>query len=262
MISAIIITKNEEVMLPDCLKSLDWIDEIIVVDTGNTDKTNQIARKYKAKIVPYKGKPNFSSWRNRGLKEAEGEWIIYIDADERITPKLKEEIKGIIQNPKYNGYAIPRKNFIFGKEFKHCGLYPDYVKRLFRRSAFKEWSGDLHEEPNYESNGKIVNGGKDNIGHTQNPMIHIKHETLSEMVEKTNQWSGVEAKLMYDAHHPKMNIRRFLSAAGREFWLRMIKQTAFLDGGEGIIYALYQVYSRFISYAKLWELQIRKGELQ
>lgn len=260
MISAIIITKNEEMMLPDCLKSLDWVDEIIVVDTGNTDRTNQIAKKYKARLVTYSGKPNFSSWRNKGLKEAKGDWILYIDADERITSELKVEIEKIMESYEYNGYAIPRKNFIFGKEFKHCGLYPDYVKRLFRRTTFKEWSGDLHEEPNYESNGKTVNGGTGNIGHTKSPMIHIKHETLSEMVEKTNKWSGVEAKLMYEAHHPKMNLRRFLSAAAREFWLRMIKQMAFLDGGEGIIYGLYQVYSRFISYAKLWELQIRRAD--
>lgn len=249
MITVIIITKNEEKMILGCLKSVSWADEILVIDTGNTDKTNTIARRHKAKIVKYSGNGTFSSWRNKGLKEAKGDWVLYVDADERITPKLKTEIENTISDSEYNAYAIPRRNFIFGKEFKHCGQWPDYQKRLFRKSFLKKWVGDLHEEPNFEGE----------LGHLSESMIHKKHETLSEMVEKTNNWSEYEAKLMFEANHPPMNIRRFISAAAREFWLRMIVQLAFLDGGEGIIYGLYQVYSRFISYAKLWELQLRGG---
>jgi glycosyltransferase involved in cell wall biosynthesis len=257
MISAVIITKNEEKMLPDCLKSLGWVNEIVVIDTGNTDNTNEIAKKHKAKVIKYEGPAGFSGWRNRGLKEATGDWILYIDADERLTPELEGEILKVTGEPEYNAYAIPRRNFIFEKEFKHCGLSPDYVKRLFRKSAFRQWTGKLHEEPNYESNGKVVVGGKGNMGHLKRPLLHIKHETLGEMVEKTNIWSEVEAQLMFTAHHPPMNVARFASAALREFWLRMIRQTAFLDGGKGVIYAMYQVYSRFLSYAKLWEMQVK-----
>lgn len=249
MISAVIITKNEEKMIKGCLKSLSWVDEILVIDTGNTDKTNTIAKKYKAEVIKYTGKPNFSLWRNRGLKEAKGDWVLYIDADERVTPQLRKEIESLIDDSKFNAYAIPRRNFIFGKEFKHCGQWPDYQKRLFRKNAFEKWVGDVHESPEFIGE----------LGHLEEPMIHKKHETLSEMIEKTNDWSDIEAKLMFDAHHPAMNIPRFISAAFREFWLRMIKQMAFLDGGEGIIYGLYQVYSRFISYAKLWELQLKGG---
>ena len=243
-ISVVIITKNEEKMITDCLKSIDFASEIIVVDTGNTDKTNEIAKKYKARIVKYKGRPNFAGWRNQGLKSASGDWILYIDADERLTPLLKNEISNV--SNEFSAYAIPRKNFIFGKEFKHGGQFPDYQKRLFKRSELEKWEGNLHEEPVYEGE----------LGHLKNPMLHIKHESLSEMVEKTNEWSEVEAKLMLDAKHPRMNIKRFTSAMAREFWNRMIRQMAFLDGGEGIIYGLYQVFSRFVSYAKLWEMQL------
>lgn len=256
MISAIIITKNEENMLPDCLKSLAWVDEIVVIDTGSIDKTNAIAVRFNARIVKYRGKPNFARWRNLGMQEAKGDWILYIDADERITPALKEEILRSIMEMDFDAYAIPRRNFIFGKELKHCGLYPDYVKRLFKKSAFKLWTGELHEEPSYLFNGKLTHGHNETIGHIKNPLLHIKHETLSEMVAKTNDWSEIEARLMFRAHHPPMTISRFLSAAFREFWLRMFKQMAFLDGGEGIIYGMYQVFSRFVSYAKLWELQL------
>lgn len=246
MISVIIITKNEEEMLPGALKTVRWADEIVLVDTGSNDKTVSIAKKVGARVVESNGN-NFSEWRNTGLKEARGEWLLYLDADERITPGLKNEISKVISegNTQYAAYAIPRKNIILGREFKHGGFWPDYVKRLYKKSSLSKWEGELHEEP-------VIKG---EMGHLNNPMEHIKHEDFSQMVEKTNKWSEVEAKLMYEAGHPPMNIPRFLTAMGREFLHRMILKRGFLDGPEGIMFAMYQVYSRFVSYAKLWELQ-------
>lgn len=249
MISAIIITKNEEKHIEECLKSIKWCDEIVVVDTGNTDKTNDIAKKYHTKIIKYLGNGSFDAWRNLGIKNAKSDWVFYIDADERCADKLQNEILDKLSDTKFNGFAVPRRNFIFGKEFKHSGQYPDYQKRIFRKSAFKKWTGDVHEEPQFEGE----------LGHMENPMIHKKNMTLSEMVAKTNSWSEKEAKLMYDAKHPRMNVPRFFTAMAREFWKRMILEMAFLDGPEGIIYAIYQVFSKFTSYAKLYELQIKSS---
>ena len=179
--------------------------------------------------------------------EAKGDWLLYLDADERVTPLLKKEILELVKNldDSVGVYAIPRRNFIFDQEFKHSSQYPDYQKRLYRKSKLKKWVGDLHEEPIYEGELK----------HIKNPMVHLKKMTLSQMMDKTNRWSDFEARLMIEAHHPPMNIVRFLSAMTREFWKRMIVEMAFLDGSKGIIYAMYQVYSKFVSYAKLWELQ-------
>ncbi|OGM31955.1 hypothetical protein A2803_02605 [Candidatus Woesebacteria bacterium RIFCSPHIGHO2_01_FULL_44_21] len=248
-ISAIIIAKDEEAMLPDCLKSLDWVDEILVVDTGSFDKTVEIAKRHKARVVEYRNGKNYSDWRNKGLEEAKGEWIFYVDADERIPINLEKEISTILKNKNsLNAYAVARRNFVLGKELKHGSLYPDYQKRLFKKSALKNWKGEVHEEPEFIGE----------LGHLENPMIHYKHETFSEMVKKTNKWSEIEAKLMFDANHPPMNIARFLSAMGREFWQRMVVHKAFLDGKIGLIYGLYQVFSRFVSYAKLWEMQLTK----
>ena len=192
-------------------------------------------------------KGSFSEWRNEGLKLAKGKWILYIDTDEEVTKDLKEEIIKIVSDSKIkcSGYGIPRKNIIFGKEFKHSGLYPDYQKRLFWKKDFDKWSGDLHEEPKFSGNLCLL----------KNPIIHHKNMTIGEMLEKTNKWSEIEGQLMFDAKHPKMNIFRFFSAGLREFYLRMIKQSAFLDGTKGVIYAFYQVYSKLISYTKLWEKQ-------
>lgn len=247
-ISAIVLAKNEEEAIGECLESLSWVDEAILVDTGSTDKTIEIAEKHKAKVVNTES-GGYSQWRNRGAKEAAGVWILYIDADERVTPLLRKEIKELIsENPVTKGiyaFAIPRRNFVFKKELKHGGWYPDYVKRLFYNKEFTGWAGDLHEEPKFSGS----------IGHLKNALIHLKENSLEEMVEKTNKWSDIEAKLMFEANHPPMNIPRFMTAMFREFWHRMIRGLAFLDGPVGIIFALYQVYSRFISYAKLWELQ-------
>jgi len=171
---------------------------------------------------------------------------LYVDSDEEITPELKKVILQLAPSGEFSAYAVPRRNIIFGREMKHCGLWPDYVLRLIKKDKLSGWEGELHEQP------KIIG----TIRHLKEPLIHNKHKDIGEMVEKTNEWSEIEAKLMLEADHPKMNIFRFFSAGLREFWLRMIVQTAFLDGIEGVIYGMYQVFSRLVSYSKLWELQL------
>jgi len=232
MISTIVLVGGsyDQKLLEKCLGSVAWTDEVVRVETDNL-------------------KGSFADWRDLGAKKAGGDWLLYVDTDEEITSELKNEILDTLgETQTCSAYAISRKNIIFGKEMRHCGLWPDYVLRLIKKDKLKGWEGELHEQPKIE--GKI--------GYLKNPLIHNKHKTLDEMVEKTNDWSEIEAKLMFKAHHPKMNVLRFFSAGAREFWLRMIKQAAFLDGTEGIIYGLYQVFSKSISYAKLWELQLKK----
>lgn len=246
-LSAIIITRNEEERVEECIRSVSFVDEIIVIDSGSKDKTVDIAKKLGAKVISFP-KGSFSEIRNKGAKEAKGDWILYVDADERVTPSLHDEISQLVNKSisQFSAFAIPRRNIILEKEMKHGGWWPDYAKRLFRKDRFKKWVGELHEEP--------VFAGE--LGHLKNPLIHLKHDNLSDMIEKTNEWSEIEARLMYEANHPSMNILRFFTAMFREFWLRMIKYRAFLDGPEGVIYAIYQMWSRFVSYAKLWEMQL------
>lgn len=244
MISTIIITNNNEDKIKDCLESVKNLSgEILVIDGGSTDKTVEIAKKYGARIIGQRGK-GYSSWRNQGLKEAKDEWIFYLDSDERATPELKDEIKIKIKD-NCAAFAVPRRNIILGREMRHGGWWPDYVKRLFRKHSLKKWVGDLHEEP-------VFNG---EMGHLKNPLIHLKHDNLSEMVEKTNQWSEIEAKLLLDSGHPKMSWWRFFRIMKTEFFYRFFIKLGFLDGTVGIIYAIYQMWSKFITYAKLWEMQ-------
>ena len=258
-ISAIIIARNEEEDLPDCLKSMSWVDELIVIENGSTDKTLEIAKKYKAIIFHYL-KPadegNFADIRNFAAQKAGGEWLLYIDADERVTTELRKEILSTIgltvqqsngSSSGFAAYAIPRKNILLGHEMSYGGWAPDYVLRLIKKDKLVAWEGKLHEQP------KI----KGNVGKLENRLTHITHTSITEMVAKTNKWSGIEAKLLYDSGHPPMNILRFFSAGFREFWYRAVRKLGFLDGTVGWIEIIYQVYSRLITYAKLWEIQIK-----
>ena len=247
-ISAIIIAKDAKKKIKGCLQSLGWVDEIVVVDTGSVDNTKEIAKKFTDKIYSY-DKGSYPDWRNYGKEKASGIYILYVDTDEVVDYNLRKEIKSRLLNWPENTacYAIPRKNIVFKKWLKHGGWYPDYVIRLFKKSMLKKWKNILHEQPEYQGE----------LDYLKNPLIHYKENTLEEMIEKTNKWSEIEGRLMFDADHPKMNIKRFISAMFREFYFRFVIKLAFLDGGEGIIMGIYQIYSRFISYAKLWELQIQ-----
>lgn len=247
MISVVVIAKNEEGKIGDALASVkDLADEILVLDGGSTDKTIAIASKAKAKVVKQKGK-SYSDWRNQGIKEAEGDWIFYLDADERVTPELKQEIRNIMISDKSQcvAYAIPRKNIIFGREMKHGGWWPDYVKRLFKKAALGRWVGELHEDPVFEGE----------LGHLKSALVHLKHNNISEMIAKTNKWSVVEAKLLFGVGHPKMTWWRFFRIMTGELWYRLIVKKGFLDGTEGTIYSIYQMFSRYVTYVKLWEMQ-------
>lgn len=248
MISAVIIAKNEQEKIADCIESVNWADEILVIDNDSIDMTADIAKRMGVRVIKIT-KGSYDALRNEGLRKAKGDWILYVDADERVTATSKKEIIKLTSQPPNQlfevAFAIPRRNFIFNKEFKHQGEWPDYQKRLFLKSKLKKWKGRIHEDPVFDGE----------LGHLENPLIHFKHKNIFEMIEKTNDWSKIEANLMIDAGHPQMNIIRFFSAMFREFWKRMIAGTAFRDGMEGSIYAIYQVYSKSVSYAKLWEMQ-------
>lgn len=253
-ISVIILTKNEEPVVKDCLESVKWADEIVVVDHGSTDKTLEIVKKFGVKkIVRAPENSNFSDRRNSGAEEASGEWLLYVDADEKTTPDLREEILEVIQ--RYNNatmkqsfpaYAIPRKNIRLTKVLYHGGWWPDYVLRLMKKDKLVSWEGELHEQPKIDGR----------VGKLKKAFLHFSHRgSFEHKLQNTINWSKIEAQKMYEADHPPMNTLRFLSAMGREFYKRMVKYQAWRDGTEGIVEAFYQVFSVFISYARLWEMQ-------
>ena len=145
-LSALILTKNEQEMIKSCLAQLDFADEVIVLDQNSQDATREIASKFTDKIIKTR-QDDFSINRNQLAHRATGDWLLYVDADERLNKDLISEIRSKISENQYSAYKIPRRNFILGKWAKHGGWWPDYVPRLIKRDKLIKWQGKVHESP-------------------------------------------------------------------------------------------------------------------
>jgi glycosyltransferase involved in cell wall biosynthesis len=256
-LSAIVITKNAGNKIKDCLESLKFADEVIVVDSGSTDITKELSLKAGAKVIDVKS-IGYSYSRNAGAQKAKGEWLLYIDADERVTENLQKEINKIVsdfpnipnlpKSPNSQSFKIFRKNIILGHWLRHGGWWPDPVHRLIKKSALKEWKGELHEYP-------VVEG---EVGMIIQPIIHYSKNSISEMVKNSRQFAPIEAELKLKAGHPPVKIYHFILAMWREFWTRGILKAGWLDGVVGIIEIFYQMFHQFMVYSILWQMQQRK----
>lgn len=246
MLSVIVITKNEEKMIKACLESVKWADEIILADNGSTDKTIEIAKKYTDKIIRYEGQ-DFAGLRNRAMEGAKGDWALYVDADERVLESLKQEILGLINGDK-SAYAISRRNIIFGNEVNYGPYKNDWVIRLFKRSDFENYTGKVHETAHY----------KGKLGYTKNSFLHLTHRGVDQIVQKSLDWSNIDAKLRLEAGHPKMSGWRFIRIFTSEIWNQGVVRGGFFAGTVGIMDSLLQAFSMYITYIRLWELQQKK----
>lgn len=242
-ISAIIISRNEETRIAKCLSSLAWVDEIIVVDNGSIDSTREIAKEQGAIVILEGDVHDFAKLRNIGKENAHGEWLLYIDADEVVSPQLAKEMREAVSNQQsaISGYEIRRKNYYLG----HPWPGDEYILRLMRKDALKEWYGELHESPRV----------KGEAGTLHAPLLHHTHRTLEEMVTKTNEWSEAEATLRLRAGHPPVVWWRFIRVMLTAFFDSFIWKSGWRAGVVGWIESIYQAFSIFITYAKLWELQ-------
>jgi hypothetical protein len=243
-LSAIVIARDEEEFIPGCLRSLSWADEVVVVDTGSRDATVKVAREAGARLVKANPEGTFADWRNLGREEASGDWLFYVDADERVTPELREEVERLTGRERKTGQAgvffVRRENIFLGRRMRE-----DRVERLFRKSALEGWEGALSEHPRYRGRAGEL-GGR---------LLHLSHRDLTSMLEKTRLWSRIEAGLLRQAGHPPMAGWRFLRVILAESWRRLGRETYWRYGAAGTIEALFQTLSVFVTYARLWELQ-------
>ncbi len=243
-LSALILTKNEEAMIEDCLKQLDFADEIVVLDQNSRDQTVNIAKKYTQNVATT-NVDLFDKNRNNLAQIAKGEWIFYLDADERLEKEAVQEIKDAIQKDEFSAYYFKRKNFILGKWLRHGGWWPDYVPRLFKKDMLIGWYGSVHESP------KV----KGKFGYFKTPLVHLTGRDLSSMFKKTIRWAKTEAELFYVANHPKVTILTVIKACISEFFKRYLFRFGFLDGVVGLVEAIFQALHRSIVITYLWELQ-------
>lgn len=246
-ISTIIIAKNAENLLADCLDSVSFSDEIILIDSGSTDRTREVAERFKAKVVEVKT-DDFSEIRNLGLKKATGEFVFYIDVDERVDTVLEKEIINIKSkkiDDIQNSFFVQRKNYYLGS-FEWPKI--EKILRLFKKDKLKGWKGKLHESPIVEGESGTLNGY----------LLHFTHRDLTSMLDKTIKWSKTEAELRFYSNHPKMSWWRFPRVMITTFFNYYIKQGGYKVGTAGFVESMYQAFSIFITYARLWELQQKK----
>lgn len=252
-LAIIIIAGNEEETIIDCLRSASFADQLILVAANSSDKTVYLAKKLNPKVEIINTSDDygrhFAKWRNLGLNAATTNWVLYLDADERITDHLRQEILDIIKQPKFSYFVIPRYNYYLGKRVRYGGSYPDYVKRLYRRDQLFGWTGVLHEEPNI----------KGEFGYLKSPLNHFTHRNLNSMLQKTIIWTQMEAEALYKNNHPPIVWWRLIRMMLTTFLNRLVRQQMWRDGTIGWISVVFESFNTFIIYSKLWELQ-QKGK--
>lgn len=241
-ITAVVIAKNEEQMIGPCLDSLSFVDKILVIDNSSTDATAALAKKKGASVITA-DLTSFAQLREVALAKITSGYVFYLDADERVTSELQQELREVVLNKNScAAYKVPRKNFYLGQ---HEWPTVEHLERFFKRTALKGWKGDLHESP-------VVEG---EIGVLHHPLLHYTHRDFTSMVDKTNKWSETEALLRLHAHHPKITWWRFPRVMASAFINSYITQQGWRVGLPGLLESMFQAFSMFITYAKLWEYQ-------
>ncbi|HSY74462.1 MAG TPA: glycosyltransferase family 2 protein [Dongiaceae bacterium] len=247
-LSVIVPCFNEEKMIGDCLASARFAAEIIVVDSFSTDGTLEIARPLATKILQHEY-VNPAAQKNWAIPQAAHEWILILDADERVTPELEIEIKQILQNPQHDGYWMRRRNFFWGKEIRHGNWQNDKVLRLFRRDKGRYQNVQVHEEIELPTAP----------GWCREKLLHYSYRSLDDYLSKLGRysnWGADDARLRgVRATGWKM----FSHGAGRFFKSYFLKQ-GFRDGVEGLIIAFMEGYYGFFKYARLYEVQRKSSQ--
>lgn len=246
MLSVIIITKNEAEHIGRCLASVDWADEIIVLDSGSNDNTADICRAYTDKVFVTDW-PGFGPQKQRALDKARGGWILSIDADELVTPELRLEIENALREGRYNGYEICRLSSYCGRQMRHGGWWPDPVLRLFRRGCGQFTDSVVHESI-------IVQG---QIGRLQSPLLHDAFVNPEEVLHKVNSYSSLGAEMLYQRGVRSSMGKAVLKGLWifiRTYWLK----AAILDGRQGLMLSISNAEGTYYKYLKLLELQNRQ----
>ncbi|PIR80134.1 MAG: glycosyltransferase family 2 protein [Candidatus Levybacteria bacterium CG10_big_fil_rev_8_21_14_0_10_35_13] len=247
-ISAVLTVYNEEKSIERCLKSLQFADEIIVVDNESEDKTAEIAKKYTSKVFTQKNNPlEIDIQKNFGFEKALNEWILSIDADEEVSKELTAEIKKILgakpsSISQINGFWIPRKNFIFGKWIENAGWYPDYQLRLFRKQKGKYTKKHVHESLSLEGETAKL---KEHI-------IHHNYSSIQQFLDKTFTYAQNEAEELLSKGY-EFSYFDAIKFPLSEFLSRFFARKGYKDGFHGLMLSLFMAFYHFVIFAFIWE---------
>lgn len=245
MTSAVVLTKNEEKGIGACLKSLQWCEEIVVIDDGSIDKTVAIAKKLGAKVFHRHLKNNFARQRNFGLQKTKGEWVLFVDADERVSLGLAREIQKAIRDNKFDGFYLRRQDWLAGQPLRYGETARIKLLRLAKKRTGK-WQRRVHET--WEIKGKI--------GQLKNKLIHYPHPTITEFLESINFYSTLHAQALFK-QGIKPNFFRLIANPLGKFVGNYFFRLGFLDGAAGLIVALMMSFHSFLARGKLYLLNTK-----
>ncbi len=237
-------------MLEACLDTLSFCQNIIVLDTGSTDRTGKIAEHYGCKVVSFSHE-SFAKLREKAASLVETDWLFYIDADERVTPALAKEILLHIEQDDVRAMTINRENVCYGQRFAYGNWQNDLVTRVFHKTALLGWQGEIHESPIFTGEALRL----------QHKMLHLTHRNTRDNLRKSADWTIKEAKALEAATVRKISLPLILRKGVMEFYRRAFKHQGYKDGMAGLIEALVQAMNRMIVYIQVWELQ-QKPSLQ
>jgi glycosyltransferase involved in cell wall biosynthesis len=237
-LSVILITKNEAELVDQCLESVKWADEIVVLDSGSNDATVEICQRYTDKVFVTDW-PGFGSQKNRALAMATGDWVLSIDADEQVTPELVTEIKYIIQDSRHPVYKLPRLSRLMGRPMRHGDWWPDEVPRLFRRGHARFTNDPVHERLDFAGDAPAL----------KNLLLHNSIRSLEQMLDKINQYTTAGAQRLI-VKGSNGGLRKAVVHGLWALFRAYILKRGFLDGREGFIAAISAGESAYYKYLK------------
>lgn len=245
-VSAAVLARDEERFLDDCLASLGWADELlVVVDSASRDGTLEIARRH-TPHVHLRPFVSFPEQRNAALELARSQWVLFVDADERVSPELAAEVRQVLAAaPTVDGFWIPRRNFICGREVRHAGWWPDEQLRLLRRSRARFDPAQVVHEVAILASG---------AGRLRHPLVHLNYDSLAEFRAKQERYSRLEAERLF-LQGVRPRLRSYLGQPAREFWRRYVSLQGYREGWLGLALSALLAYATLrteLRLARLW----------
>ncbi|HSH05670.1 MAG TPA: glycosyltransferase family 2 protein [Anaerolineae bacterium] len=243
-ITAVVLTLNEEEHIGDCLASLGWADKRLVFDSFSQDKTVSLAEAAGAQVVQHPFE-NYAQQRNAALAAVETDWVFFVDADERSTPALANEIRLVVAERPERGWYVPRHNYIFGKLTLGAGWYPDYQARLFECAKVR------YERPVHEV--AVVEG---ELGYLEEPLVHYNYRNVAQFHKTQKGYTAYEAGILKgeieagEGRKPK--IYTPWTQAVRHFWWRYVTLAGYRDGWHGLRLSGYMGYYEWVKYWRVW----------
>jgi glycosyltransferase involved in cell wall biosynthesis len=246
-VSAIVVCFNEADRIEACLESLNWCDEIVIVDSFSTDGTAEICRRYTKRFI----QREWAGYRDQKAfahSQATKDWVLLVDSDERVTPELRDEIqKSLTAAGEYSGFAVPRLVFYLDRWWRRGGWYPDYDVRLFRRDR-ASWGGwDPHE--------KILVDGR--VGRLKNPLHHFSYRNIEDHIQRINRFTSISSREL-GKEGCKWRLTDAILRPAVRFFRSYILKRGFMEGFAGFYVAVTAAVYVFLKYAKLWELELEE----